>query len=55
MAYYGLRFLNKLDTAKAKEIAEKEARSQETPTLISNIINLPSILGLNNFNPNPTF
>ncbi len=55
MAYRSLYFLDKLDTTEAKEAAEKEASSQKTPLLVSNVINLPSILGLNNFNPDPIF
>jgi hypothetical protein len=55
MAYYGLYFLNELDTAEAKEAAEKEASSRKTPPLISDIVNLPSILGLNDFDPDPIF
>jgi hypothetical protein len=55
MARYGLCFLDKLDAAEAKEMAEKEAWSYKTPPLVSNIVNLPSILGLDDFNPNPTF
>ncbi len=55
MARYGLHFLDELDAAKAKEVAEKEAPSQKTPPPVSDIINLPSILGLNNFNPDPAF
>ncbi len=55
MARYSLHFLDKLDTAEAKEVAEKEALSRKTPLLVSNIINLPGILGLNNFNLDPIF
>ncbi len=55
MARHSLHFLNKLDTAEAKEAAEKEASSQKTSPLVSDIVNLPSILGLNDFNPDPVF
>ncbi len=55
MAYHGLYFLDELDTAEAKEVVEKEALGQKTPPLVSNIINLSSILGLDNFNLDPIF
>ncbi len=55
MARRGLYFLDELDAAEAKEATEKEASSRKTPPLVSNMVNLPSILGLNNFNPDPAF
>ncbi len=55
MAYYSLCFLDNLNTVKAKELIEKDAQNYEVPIPISNILNLPRILGLDNFNPNPTF
>ena len=55
IVYYSLRFLDKLDIAEAKESEEREARDREIPAPVSDVLDLPSILGLNNFNPDPAF
>ncbi len=55
MARYSLHFLDNLDIAEAKEVAEKEVPSRKTPPLISNIINLSNILGLDDFDLDPAF
>ncbi len=52
MARCSLCFLDKLDAAEAKEL---EARDCEAPALISNILDLPNILGLDDFNLNLAF
>jgi len=50
-----LYFLDKLDTTEAKESEEREARDREIPAFVSDILNLPNILDLDNFNPDPVF
>ncbi len=55
MAHYSLCFLDNLNAIEAKELKEKDTQNHKVPTLISNILNLPKILGLDNFNPNPAF
>jgi hypothetical protein len=50
-----LYFLDKLDTAKAKESEKRKARDREIPAPVSDILDLPSILDLDNFNLDPAF
>ncbi len=52
IVYYSLCFLDKLDAIKAIEL---EARNYKVPAPISNVLDLPNILGLDNFNFDPAF
>jgi hypothetical protein len=54
MSRRGLYFLDELDTAEERDRLENEARAiEKSPPLISDIINLALILGLNEFEPDP--
>ncbi len=55
MAYYSICFLNNLNIIEAKELKEQNARNYKVFIPISNILDLSRILGLNNFNLDPTF
>jgi hypothetical protein len=55
MAHYSLHFLDNLDTTKAKETEREEAQDHEAPAPISDILDLPDILDLDNFNPDLVF
>jgi multidrug resistance efflux pump len=55
MARRGLCFLDELDAAEAKESEEREARDREIPAPVSDVLDLPSILGLDDFDPDPAF
>ena len=55
MARRGLRFLDNLDTAEAKETEWEEAQDREAPAPVSDILDLSGILGLDDFDPDPAF
>ena len=55
MAHYDLRFLDNLNTTEIKETEREEAQDREAPAPVSDILDLPGILGLDNFNPDPAF
>ena len=55
MARRSLRFLDDLDITEAKEAGREEAQDREVPTPVSDILDLPDILGLDDFNPDPAF
>jgi hypothetical protein len=55
MARCGLCFLDKLDTAKAKESEKREARDRKVFAPVFDVLDLPNILGLDNFDPDPVF
>ena len=55
MARCGLRFLNDLDTTKAKETGEKNTPDHEVPIPVSDILDLSGILDLDDFDPDLAF
>ena len=55
IARYGLRFLNNLDTTEAKETEREEIQDCEVPAPVSDILDLPGILDLDDFDPDPVF
>jgi hypothetical protein len=55
MARRGLRFLDDLDAAEAKETEREEAQDREAPAPVSDVLDLPGVLGLDDFDPDPAF
>ena len=55
MARRGLYFLDNLDTTEARETEREEAQDREVPAPVSDILDLPGVLGLDDFDPDPAF
>jgi hypothetical protein len=55
MACRGLRFLDNLDAAETKEAKREEAQDREAPAPVSDILDLPNVLGLDDFDPDLAF
>jgi len=55
MARRGLRFLDDLDAAETKKLEKKAVQNHEALVSVSDILDLPDILGLNDFNPDLVF
>jgi hypothetical protein len=49
MARRGLRFLDDLDAAEVKEAEREGAQDREAPAPVSDILDLPGVLGLDDF------
>jgi hypothetical protein len=55
MARHGLHFLDDLDTTEAKEVEREGAQDREALALVSNILDLFGVLGLDDFDLDPAF